>query len=100
MARFKVNLDHGGIRELLRSAAVQAEMHRRAEKVADRARDIAPVGPDSRTGQVGAYRGSIEVQDDPSRGRARAKVVATDWKAHILEAEHRILGRALDAAGD
>jgi hypothetical protein len=100
MAQFKVDLDHTGMRELLRSPGVQDEMHRRAEKVAAAARHIAPVGPDSRTGDVGTYRDSIDVEDDPNSGRARAKVVARDWKAHIIEAEHRVLGRALDAAGD
>jgi hypothetical protein len=93
MAGFKVKLDHRGMRELLTSRGVQNDLDERAERVAEVARSLAPV-------DKGDYRNSIESVPDPTPRRARAKVQATDWKAHILEAEHRVLGRALDAAGD
>lgn len=93
MSRVKVKLDRRGMRELLRSAGVQRELDRRAERVAETARSLAPV-------ESGDYRDSIHAEPDPTSERARAKVVADDYKAHILEAKHRTLGRALDGAGD
>lgn len=93
MARTRVELDHAGMRQLLKSAEVQDDLLHRAERVADVARAIAPV-------RSGRYKASIEAVDDPAASRARARVRATVPYAHLVEAHVRVLGRALDAAGD
>lgn len=91
MARARVKLDKAGMRELLRSREVQTEMHRKAERAADAARTIAPE-------VSGDYIASIEPVDDPASDRARSRVVAHVPYALEVEARHRVLGRALDAA--
>jgi hypothetical protein len=83
-------LDHGGMRALLRSPGVRADLQRRAESVASAARAAAPV-------QSGAYRNSIHVQSDTT-DRAVARVVATVPYAVEVEFDTRTLGRALDGA--
>lgn len=57
-----------------------------ADPIAERAREIAPVGPDSRGGPDGSYRDSIHVAVRTGRsGRKRVAVVADDWKATLIE---------------
>lgn len=57
--------------ELERSAAIQEQLHRVAEKVAETARQIAPVGDSSEDDHPGQFRDSIHaegtevVADDP-----------------------------------
>lgn len=91
MARLRVQLDHHGMRKLLTSAGVQRNLDEHAERAAGYARSIAPVAS-------GAYRDSIHAEPAPTEKRARSRVVADDWKSHILEARDRVLGRSLDAA--
>lgn len=90
MPATRVKLNHPGMRELLHSAGVRADMDRRARVVAAAARSTAPV-------VSGAYRASITVTDDTT-DRAVARVFADIYYALSVEAGHRTLGRALDAA--
>jgi hypothetical protein len=90
----QVELDPAGVRDLLRSAEVEADITRRAEAVADAARSqnirVSGVpGADELPIRVRVHRG-------PNRVSAR---VAVDHPAGLaVEAKHRLLGRALDAA--
>ena len=87
MANPRVRLDRAGMRALLNGRDVRGAVRREAEQVAQRARSIAPV-------ESGDYRDSIRVVDDTT-DRAVARVVASDWKANVIEARDRTLGRAL-----
>lgn len=102
---------HAGLGELLCSPAMQAEMRRRADKIADTARATAPVGPGA---ELEHYRDSFEVsagvREEPSR-RAYARVsnssehaAAVEYgnyrtRAKTIDAQH-VLGRTIDAARD
>lgn len=91
MARIKLN--RGGIRDVLGSDGVRAEVTRRAERVAAAARSAAPVAS-------GEYRGSIRVEQATTGGyRAVARVVAGAPHAGVVEANTGNLARSLDAAG-
>ena len=87
MANSRVRLSSAGMKALLNGGGVRSAVRREAEQVAQRARSIAPV-------QSGDYRDSIHVVDDTT-DRAVARVVASDWKASVIEARSRVLGRAL-----
>lgn len=87
----RVVINSIGIREMLKSPAVAAEMHRRAENVASAARAAAPV-------ETGAYKASIIVTDEEQPSRAVSHVGATVDYAPILESRLGVLGRALDSA--
>jgi hypothetical protein len=87
--RFKLN--SAGMREMLKSSGIAADMHRRAEQVAAAARSSAPV-------ESGDYRASIIVTDEMQATRAVSTVGATVEYAPIVEARLGVLGRALDAA--
>jgi hypothetical protein len=80
-----------GIVAMMKEPGIANDMRRRAENVAAAARASAPV-------DTGAYQASIHVEMETHPARAAAHVVASDWKAHILEARLGILARALDAA--
>lgn len=72
-----------------------AEMLRRAEAIAEEAREIAPVGEygeDEQKRRSGDYRDSIVaesgfIKDETSGGEPRAvgRVNAKDWKSHWIE---------------
>lgn len=78
------------MRTLLRSKKVRADMHTRAERVAEAARASAPV-------DTGAYRDSIHVED-ATTDRAVGRAVADVSYALALEARTRTLGTSIDAA--
>lgn len=80
MARRAVILNRAGVRALLRSAEVAADLRSRAERVASAA------GP----GHV--------VDSDVGTNRARAAVIADSGDARRRQAVDRSLLRALDAA--
>lgn len=80
MARRAVILNRAGVRALLRSAEVSADLRSRAERVASAA------GP----GHV--------VDSDVGTNRARAAVIAASGDARRRQAVDRSLLRALDAA--
>lgn len=97
-----------GIGELLRSAEMEAEMVRRAEKVKAAAEAIAPYDPDSTDGTH--YKDAFRVESTRRGGlhqdRAAASVVNDDDAAFFIEfgnrniPRKRVLGNAMHAAGD
>lgn len=104
MSTFRAS--YRGIGELLRSAGMETEMLRRAEKVRARFVETAPV--DETGPHPGRLRDSARVESDKYGGvhndRAIARVVVEAPEAFYAEfgnknvARHRTLGRALDAA--
>ena len=90
MARPKVNLNNAGIRQILTSPEVTAELKRRANAVASAARSSA-VAP-----HAGEVRYHVVMAQSPTR--TRALVIADHPAALGQEAQYRILGGALDAA--
>ena len=92
MTNVRIELNHGGIKELLKSAEVKAELHRRAERAAAAARASAPV-------DTGTYKASIEVVDEVHKDRVVSRVVADVGYATTVEANTGNLARSLDAAG-
>jgi len=92
MANVRIELNKSGIKALLKSPEVAAELHRRAERAASAARASAPV-------DTGTYKASIEVVDEVHKDRVVSKVVADVGYAMFVEATSGNLARALDAAG-
>lgn len=94
---------YAGIGRMIRSPQMQAEMRRRAEKVARRAQAFAPV-------ETGEYKSSFEVSSGARGGfrRDRAYGRVTNTAPHAVFVEfgsstvhaHHTLRRALRAAGD
>lgn len=78
-SRVKVVLNDAGFAELLKSYAVQADLDRRAQTIAEAA------GP------------GMEVEADPTGERGRAKVHTATFAARRAEATDRTLTRAIDA---
>jgi hypothetical protein len=79
MARVRVVLNSDGVREVLRSPGVLAELTARAKRIA------AAAGP------------GMEVDTEVGQNRARASVRTATLDAIKAEAEDRALTRALDA---
>lgn len=79
MADVTVRLKIGGIRQVLRSAEVQKEVARRAQ------RGAAAAGP------------GIEAVVKPHKYTARAFVQTADEEGRRREADGKVLNRALDA---
>lgn len=78
-AKVKLEMNSQGVGELLKSAEVQAELKRRADRIA------AAAGP------------GHEVDVRVGRTRARASVVTATREARKAEAESRRLTSSLDA---
>lgn len=92
LVRYRPN--RRGIRDLIGSEGVRADLERRAEAVAEVARSDYEARP--------PHTGQVEVFVDSSAGapRARAAVIARHPAAQHIEADRRPLGAALDAAAD
>lgn len=90
MARSKVKLNSAGMAQLLKSDDVRAMLTPRAERV------LAAAQADPHD-ETGAYEDGLQIQQ-ATTDRAVVRVVATDWKGHVLEARYGILSRALDQA--
>ncbi|MFF1820393.1 hypothetical protein ACFVWG_24015 [Kribbella sp. NPDC058245] len=90
----RIELNRAGVGELLKSEAVQQMLNRKAEAVAAAARSRAPMVD----GDPGKIPLPIETRADPTPTRARAIVEADHPAALAIEAKHRLLGGALDAA--
>lgn len=90
-ASVQVKLNHGGMAAMLKSGEVRAELHRVAGPVLA----AAQADPHDDTGE---YEASLHIED-ATTDRAVVRVVASDWKAWILESKYGILARALDSAG-
>lgn len=76
--------DRAGIRELLKSPEIKADLKARAERVAAAARSNTDM--------------PIEVEEASGSIRARYHVIAKHPKAKAEEAKTRLLGRAIDSA--
>ena len=92
MTNVRIELNRAGIRELLKSPEVAAELHRRAERAASAARASAPV-------DTGTYLAGIEVVDEVHKDRVVSRVYAKAPYSNLVEANTGNLARALDAAG-
>lgn len=79
MPLYRIKLNHKGVRALLRSPQVLADLERRARAIA------AAAGPGHR------------VESGVGRNRARAAVVTETPEARHAEATERNLTRAIDA---
>lgn len=88
MARIKLN--SAGMRELLNSSGVRAELTRRAGAVLSAAKASAPVA-------TGEYVGSLRILQ-ATTDRAVVRVGSDAPHAGIVEADRGILARALDSA--
>ena len=94
MVRYRSN--RRGIRDLLGGEWVRADLARRADRVAAAARRSYKAKP--------PHSGTVEVLVSSSAGetgariRSRAAVIAMHPAALHIEADRRVLGRALDAA--
>lgn len=91
MASPRVKLDSRGVREILTSAGVRADLRSRGERVASAARASAPV-------KTGNYRDRIDVWD-ATTDRAVVRVGSRAPHAHLVEARTGTMARALNAAG-
>ena len=106
----KWDWDYAGFGELLVGPEMEASMKDRAEKIAEAARAIAPVG-DAAKGDKhpGQYKASFEVESgvmESGGRRAYGRVTNTAPHAAAVEfgnahspAQH-VLGRAIDHARD
>jgi hypothetical protein len=79
VTQVKVKLNQAGVRKLLQSHEVQADLGRRARAIARSA------GP------------GMEVDESVGANRARASVVTATFEARRAEATSRKLTRAIDA---
>lgn len=86
LIRFK--LDSGGAKAILRSEAVRADLHVRAERV--------KVAAEPQLAALDSPYPSLKVTSDIGPGRAGATVTGVPLP---LERSRRILGGAIDAAG-
>lgn len=75
----RIELNRAGIRQLLTSREMQADLDRRAGNIA------AAAGP------------GMRADSEPTATRARAEVVTETWEAKAAEARDRSLTRAIDA---
>ncbi len=91
MARLSLRLRRRGVVDLLQGSGTRDEMERRAKAVAREAQSRAPV-------VTGEYRDSIVAVVEPRSDRNVGRVYAQVPYAAVVEAKHRTLGRAIDAA--
>ena len=73
--------DHG-VREMLR----------------ERAEPVLASAVDDPHDDTGAYQAGLSIEEVQTDAGLEVRVVSSDWKTFILEAEYGILARALDAA--
>lgn len=94
MPAVRIDLDGGGIRELLASDDVRAMLESKAEAVANaaRARGVMVDGSPGNTPLP------IVVDAERGRARARAAVIIDHPSGMAVEAKHRLLVGSLDAA--
>lgn len=88
MASLEFKLNSKGVREVLRSPEMEAELRRRAERVAQAARPNAKY--------TDGHPIPLIVESSQGRNRARATVFAPGGLT--AEADNRFLGSAVDAA--
>lgn len=79
MAKVRIQLNHSGMRALLRGPEIKADLERRANAIAATAGE------------------GFDVDVHVGRNRARADVATATWGAKYAEAVDRTLTRAIDA---
>lgn len=84
--RTRIKLSHTGIRELLRSPELRADLTRRMDRVLAQA-------------NTGAPEGVTYVMEQGTTDRARVAVGSRDPNAFFAESHTGHLARCLDAAG-
>lgn len=89
MGAIKVKINHGGMRALLNSSEVRAELTKRAERVLSAAQSSAPV-------DTGAYKDGLHIEQ-ATTDRAVVRVAGGTDHDWIVEANTGNLARALDA---
>lgn len=99
----RIELNGPGIRELLLSDEVAADIERRADTVAAQANsryESIRVGGRDAGAHAGEEGEHIKARVDMGKGknRARARVVADHPAARNVEARDRVLGHSIDAA--
>lgn len=87
----RFRLIRSGMDDLLHSSPIERHLLERAERVADRAKSLAPT-------KTGAYRNSIRASSEDHPSRVAAHVSSNVDYAAVVEARHRVLGRSIDAA--
>jgi HK97 gp10 family phage protein len=94
---------YSGLGELLRSDEMKAEMLRRAEKVAEMARAIAPVDDGDYKASITASVGIQREATERAAGRVEVGVdhaIFVEYGTSSGSPAQHILGRSLDAAKD
>lgn len=91
MIAYRVQVNRGFLRQVLKSPEVAHDLERRANRVLAAARSSAPV-------RSGDYQASLMGVVGVDRGRVKARVGTTDPAGRIIEARHHVLARALEAA--
>lgn len=77
MAEAKFKLDKKGVGQLLKSDGMKAAMEHRAKRIAQRARQIAPVGDEADDPHPGEYRDNITVSSTTEGGAKKDRAAAT-----------------------
>lgn len=95
MTRARVDLNHLGMRELLRSEIIRADLHRRGEAVARQAKEANILV----NGVPGDDPLPVTVASHIGRSRASARITLVHPSGVAVEAKHGLLTRSLDAAG-
>lgn len=91
MARARFQMDKKGVAALLKSDGMKAGMVERAERIAVRARQIAPVGDPANDPHPGDYRDNITVSSTNEGGAKgdRAAAYATAEADHSRFVEYQ-----------
>lgn len=90
MGRVKVKLNHHGMAELLSSAAVEADLLARGERVKSAGQASAPR-------ETGDYADNIIVYAEKHKDRVVVKIGSTSDHASAVESNTGNMARALDA---
>jgi hypothetical protein len=91
MAKVRFVVNPRGVQDIMRSEGIGDDLRERADRVVAQARTLAPI-------DTGAYRNSIKPFVEMHPTRQVAHILSGIFYADIVEAKHRVLGRAIDAA--
>lgn len=94
MARVRFRHSSAGFRAVMRSNGVRADLERRAEQIA------AVAGPQFADEDLSGEPVTMDTSSYVGTNRASASVAAVHPAAMVIEQRKRILGGAIDAAGD
>lgn len=87
LTRLKIN--QRNVDNLVNAPGVQRDVHDRGERMHNQARAIAPVA-------TGEYRDNLHLEDGPD---GSVRLVSDVDHTFVVEADHGVLARSLDAAG-